>query len=246
MNVFVTGGSRGIGRAIVEKFAKNGWGVAFSYVSNEQAAGEVVEQAKKLNPDGNIKSYKLDVKDSAQVETVCETIIDDFEDIHGLVNNAGVLKNNAAALMADEEWDEVIETNLSGPFYVIRNFLMHFISNKNGRIVNVSSVAQEGSSGQVNYAASKAGLVAITKTIAKEYGPKNIRSNAVALGYVPTDMTKDFMVQELKDFWMKHCPLKRACSAEEVANVVYFLCSDESSFINGEIIKVTGGLDITV
>ncbi len=246
MNVFVTGGSRGIGKAIVEKFASMGWGVAFSYVNNETAAKQVIDEVSTKYQDTNIKYYKLDVKNVLQVEETVETIIDDFEDIHAVVNNAGVLQNNAAALMSDEEWSEVIDTNLSGPFYVIRNFLMHFISNKDGRIVNVSSVAQEGSSGQVNYAASKAGLVAITKTIAKEYGAKNIRSNAVALGYVPTDMTKNFMVQELKDFWMKHCPLKRACSVEEVANVVYFLCSDESSFITGEVIKVTGGLDITV
>lgn len=246
MNVFITGGSRGIGKAIVEKFASKGWGVAFSFVNNEKAASDVIEEVSGKYPGVTIKSYKLDVKDSSMVEQVVDTIIDDFEDIHAVVNNAGVLKNNAAALMADEEWQEVIDTNLSGPFYVVRNFLMHFISNKDGRIVNVSSVAQEGSSGQVNYAASKAGLVALTKSVAKEYGAKNIRSNAVALGYVPTDMTKNFMVKELKEFWMQHCPLKRACDPEEVANVVYFLCSDESSFITGEVIKVTGGLDITV
>lgn len=246
MNVFITGGSRGIGRAIVLKFAKENWGVAFTYVNNEDAAKETVKLAKQENPDANVKYYKLDVKNSEQTEQIVEQAITDFEDIHAVVNNAGVLQNNAAAIMSDEEWTEVIDTNLSGPFYIIRNFLMHFISNKNGRIVNVSSVAQEGSSGQVNYASSKAGLVALTKTIAKEYGAKKIRSNAVALGYVETDMTKNFMADQLKEFWNKHCPLKRPCEPEEVAEVVYFLCSDASSFITGEVIKVTGGLDITV
>ncbi len=246
MNAFVTGGSRGIGRSIVLKFVENGWGCAFTYVSNPEAAEETIRLAKEKNPQANVKAYVLDIKDADQVEKVVDAAIDDFEDIHALVNNAALLKNNAAALMSNEEWKDVIDTDLSGAFYVTRSFLMHFISNRDGRIVNISSVAQEGSSGQINYAASKAGLIGITRTIAKEYGAKGIRSNAVTLGYVLTDMTKNQMADQLKEFWTKHCPLRRACEPEEVANVVYFLCSDQSSFITGEFIRVTGGLDLSV
>ena len=140
------------------------------------------------------------------------------------------------------EWKEVLATNLTGPFYVIRSFLMHFVSNKQGRIVNISSLAQDGCSGQVNYAASKAGLIGLTRTLAKEYGPKGITSNVVTVGYVQTDMTEENLAQTLHDYWVKHCPLKRISSPQDIANLVFFLCSDEGSFINGEVIRISGGL----
>ena len=242
MNVFVTGGSRGIGRAIVLKFVKEGWGCAFTYVKNPRAAEETIKLAEKINPDLLVKSYQLDVKDSDQVEQVSETALYAFQEIHAVVNNAGVVKNNAAVMMSNEEWDNVLATNLTGSFYVIRSFLMHFISNKIGRIVNISSLAQDGCSGQVNYAASKAGLIGLTRTLAKEYGPKGVTTNVVTVGYVQTDMTKDHMAQYLHNFWMKHCPLKKISSPEDIANLVYFLCSKEGSFINGEVIRISGGL----
>lgn len=242
MNVFISGGSRGIGRATVLKFAEKEWGCAFTYIKNKASAQETVRLAKKINPELKIIPYQLDVKNSKQVEKVVETALSDFENIHAVVNNAAVVRNNAAVMMNDEEWNEVLDANLSGPFYLIRSLLMHFISNKMGRIINISSLAQDGCSGQVNYAASKAGLIGMTRTLAKEYGPKGITSNIVTVGYVQTEMTKENLTGELHDFWIKHCPLKKISSAKDVAHLIYFLCSQESSFINGEVIRISGGL----
>ncbi|MCK4907936.1 MAG: SDR family oxidoreductase [Spirochaetes bacterium] len=242
MNVFITGGSRGIGRATVLKFVEKGWGCAFTYVGNEKGAQETIKLAKDINADLSVKVYKLDIKDADQCENIVEKAIDDFDEIHAVVNNAAVVKNNAAVVMSNEEWDEVIATNLTGPFYLIRSFLMHFISNRKGRIINISSLAQDGCSGQINYAASKSGLIGLTKTLAKEYGAKGITANVVTVGYVQTEMTKDHMADALHEFWLKHCPLKRPGTAEEIAGLVHFLASDEGGFINGEVIRVSGGL----
>ena len=242
MNVFITGGSRGIGRAIVMKMVFEKIGCAFTYVNNKSAADETIKMAKEINPEINIKSYQMDTKNSEMVEKTVEEAISDFENIDALVNNAAIVRNNAAVMMSNEEWDEVIATNLSGPFYVTRSFLMHFISNKYGKIINISSLAQDGCSGQANYSASKAGLVGLTKTIAKEYGSKGITSNVVTVGYVQTDMTKDNLAEDLHKFWLQHCPLKKVSSAEDIANLVHFLISKEANFINGEVIRVSGGL----
>ena len=214
MNAFVTGGSRGIGRAIVLKLAHEGYGCAFTYVGNQSAAEETAALAKEMAPQSRVQAYKLDVKDPAQVDAVVEQAIDDFETIGVAVNNAGIVRNNAAVFMSDEEWDLVIRTNLCGPFYVIRSLLMHFVSNRAGRIINISSISQDGSSGQVNYAASKAGLVGLTNTIAREYGVKGITANIVVVGYVETDMTEDHLAQQLYDNWLLHCPMKRIGTAE--------------------------------
>ncbi|TFG64523.1 MAG: SDR family oxidoreductase [Spirochaetales bacterium] len=242
MNVFITGGSRGIGRAIVLKFAESGWGCAFTYAGNEIAAKETLEAAKKINPDGKFVCYKMDVKNVTEVENTIETAIGDYENIQAVVNNAAIVANNAAALMSDEEWDSVIATNLSGPFYVIRSLLMHFISNRYGRIINISSLAQDGCSGQANYAASKSGLVGLTNTIAREYGSKGITANIVTVGYVPTDMTDAHLIQKLHDVWMAYCPIKRPGTAEEIAGMVHYLTTEPGGFINGEVIRVAGGL----
>ncbi|MFP4564562.1 MAG: SDR family oxidoreductase [Spirochaetia bacterium] len=242
MNVFVTGGSRGIGRFIVLKFVREGYGVAFTYVGNEAKAVEVVEEAKRINPEVQVKCYRMDVKSPARVEEIVDQVITEFDTVTAVVNNAGIVRNNAAALMSDEEWTEVIDTNLSGPFWVIRSFLMHFISNRKGRIINISSLSMEGCSGQVNYAASKAGLIGLTNTIAREYGSKNITANIVTVGYVETDLTTDHMVENLKKIWMEYCPMRRIGSGEEIAAMVHYLTTDEAGFINGEVIRVAGGL----
>ncbi|MEW5814768.1 MAG: SDR family oxidoreductase [Spirochaetota bacterium] len=242
MNTVVTGGSRGIGRAIVHKFVKEGYGCAFTYAGNEEAALETVKMAQAIRPGAVIKSYKMDVKNSREVEEQMERIIEDFDNIDSVVNNAGIVRDNAAVLMSDEEWEEVITTNLSGPFFVIRSLLMHFISNRKGRIINISSLAQHGSSGQVNYAASKAGLIGLTQTLAREYGPKGITSNIVAVGYVETDMVKNNLAEPLRKIWFDYCPLKRVGSADEIASLVYYLTTEDAGFINGEVIHVSGGL----
>ena len=242
MNAFITGGSRGIGRAIVLKMATEGNNCAFTYRGNEEAARETIEAAEKKNPDVKIKSYKVDIKSPNEVEAVVEQAIDDFEDIGAVVNNAAVVRNNAAAIMSDEEWQEVIDTNLSGPFYVIRSFLMHFIANRFGRIINISSLAQDGASGQLNYAASKAGLIGLTKTLSREYGVKGLTCNIVPVGLVQTDMVRDHLAEELEKIWLTYCPMKRVGTAEEIASLVHYLTKEEAGFINGEVIRVSGGL----
>lgn len=242
MNFFITGGSRGIGRSIVLKMVKEGHNCAFTFNSNEVAASETIELAHEINPDADVVCYKLDVRKSADVDQVSEQAIEHFGSISGVVNNAAMVKNNAAAIMEDDEWDDVIAANLSGVFYVIRSFLMHFLANRFGRIINISSLAQDGASGQINYAASKAGLIGLTKALAREYGSKNITCNIVAVGFVETDMTRDHLAQKLADIWMEYCPMKRVGTPEEIASMVHYLTIEEAGFINGEIIRISGGL----
>lgn len=242
MNAFVTGGSRGIGRDIVLKFAREGWGVAFTYVDNKSKADETIQLAKEINPDLKVVSYQLDVRNSDQVDVIVEQAIEDFGDITALVNNAAIVKDNAAALMSNAEWNDVITTNLTGPFYLSRSFLMHFLSNKKGRIIHISSLAQHGSPGQANYAAAKAGLIGLAQTLGKEYGSKGITSNVVTVGYVQTEMTQDHMANHLQGFWTQYCPMRRVGHGSEIANAIYFLSSDEGGFINCEVLRVSGGL----
>lgn len=242
MNAFVTGGSRGIGRALVLKYVTEGWGVGFTYSSNVASADETVAMARAINPDLPVRAYQLDLADAAMIEQVCEQAIKDFGDITAVVNNAAIVKDNAAALMSNEEWEEVIKVNLTGPFYVSRSFIMHFLSNRKGRLIHISSLSAAGSTGQVNYAASKAGLEGMSLTLAKEYGKKGITSNIVTVGYVPTDMTKDNMASALQEYWVKHCPARRVGKPEEIAATVFFLCTEEASFISGENIRVAAAL----
>jgi NAD(P)-dependent dehydrogenase (short-subunit alcohol dehydrogenase family) len=239
---FVTGGSRGIGRSIVLRLVKEGVPTAFTYVGNETAARETQALAQELDATVPLRAYRMDVRDSAEVERVAEQAIEDFQTVGIVVNNAGIVRNNAAAMMSDEEWREVIAANLSGPFFVIRSFLAHLMGNRWGRIINISSLAQEGSSGQANYAAAKAGLIGLTKTLAREYGPRGITSNIVTVGYVETDMTDEHMAKKLHDIWLEFCPLKRIGKSEEIASLVHYLASEEAGFINGEVIRVAGGL----
>jgi 3-oxoacyl-[acyl-carrier protein] reductase len=239
---FVTGGSRGIGRAIVLRLVKEGIPTAFTYVGNEAAMRETQAMARELGSAVAVRAYRMDVKDSAQVEQVAEQVIEEFGTVGVVVNNAGIVRNNVAAMMSDEDWLEVIAADLSGPFFVIRSFLAHMMSKRWGRIINISSLAQEGSSGQANYAAAKAGLIGLTKTLAREYGPRGITSNVVTVGYVETDMTENHMASKLQQIWMEYCPLKRVGTAEEIASLVRYLSTEEAGFINGEVIRVAGGL----
>ena len=242
MNIFVTGGSRGIGRSIVLKMVKEGWNAAFTYRSNEKEAETTIHLAADINRDAVVTSHRLDIRDPNEVDEVASSVIDSFGTVHAVVNNAGMVRDNAAVLMSNEEWDDVIAANLSGPFYVIRAFLMHFIAERAGRIVSISSLAQEGSSGQINYAASKAGLIGLTKTLAREYGPKGITCNIVTVGLVETDMVRDNMAEELSKIWLKYCPMKRVGTTDEISSLVHYLTLPEAGFINGEIIRVSGGL----
>jgi NAD(P)-dependent dehydrogenase (short-subunit alcohol dehydrogenase family) len=239
---FVTGGSRGIGRAIVLRLVHEGIPTAFTYVGNEAAMRETLALAAAQSGSAALKAYRMNVTDSAEVERVADQVMEEFPSVGIVVNNAGIVKNNTAAMMSDEQWQEVIAADLSGPFFVIRSFLAHLMGKRWGRIINISSLAQEGSSGQVNYAAAKAGLIGLTKTLAREYGPRGITSNVVTVGYVDTDMTGQHMATKLQEIWMEYCPMKRVGTAEEIASLVHYLARAEAGFINGEVIRVAGGL----
>lgn len=243
MAMFVTGGSRGLGRGVVEAALRAGHDVAFTYVQNRAAADDVLAWAAAHAPDARCRAYALDVADPRAVEEVGDAVLDDFESVRAVVCNAGVVEHALAAQMSDETWHRVLTTNLSGAFYVARHFLMPFLADGGGRLVFVGSIAQDGMSGQANYSASKAGLVGLAKALAKEYGRKNITANVVVPGFFDTDMTRDSMAESYMAFWRQHCPVGRVGEIEEVAQVVLFLASDASSFVNGQAVPVTGGLD---
>lgn len=243
MAIFITGGSRGIGQHIMHTALQKGIDVAFTYTNPDTNTKELINHANTISSGARCIAYRMDVRDPEQVKTVSEKVIDDFESISAVVNNAGITRDNLAFNMSNEDWSDVIETNLTGPFYVIREFLSIFLANKKGRFINISSIAKDGITGQANYSASKAGLVGLSGAIAKEYGAKGITSNVIVPGMFDTDMTKTQMSENLKKFWMIHCPVKRMGKLEELSETVLFLASDAASFINGQVINVTGGLD---
>ena len=245
MNFFVTGGSRGLGAGVVLAAIREGHDVAFVYLSNHEAARSVERQAAELRPGARCVGYQLDVSSAEQVEVVGDQVLDDFETIEVVVNCAGINSDNLVVSMSDEEWSRVIGTNLNGTFFVCRQFLQSMLASRFGRIVNVSSVQHNGGSGQANYAASKAGVHGLTKTLAKEYGRKGITANVVVPGFFDTDMTRETMSQMQKDYWAAYCPMPkgRMGKVSEFASTVLFLASPGGGYINGQVITVTGGLD---
>jgi NAD(P)-dependent dehydrogenase (short-subunit alcohol dehydrogenase family) len=243
MKIFVTGGSRGIGHNIVMTALAKGHDVAFTYSNPETDVKKLLDEAKAIAPGQTCKAYQLNIRKPDDVVNVTDNVLDDFDSIDTVVNNAGINKNNLAFSMSDEEWHDVIDTNLNGTFYVMRAFLPVFLANRKGHFVSISSIAKDGISGQANYAASKAGICGLSSTIAKEYGSKGITSNVVVPGMFETDMTRGSLSDNLKSFWLQHCPVKRMGKLEELSEVVLFLGSDAASFVNGQVINVTGGLD---
>ncbi|MBC7457820.1 MAG: 3-oxoacyl-[acyl-carrier-protein] reductase [Bdellovibrionaceae bacterium] len=237
-NVFVTGGSRGIGAAIVKQLSELGAKVAFTY-SSQQAAAEAV--LATLSGDGH-KCYKLDVSHSSQVEAVGAQVMADFGQIHGVVNNAGITKDQLILRMKDEDFSQVIKTNLEGVFYVTKFFSKSMLKNRQGSFVNISSViGASGNAGQSNYAASKAGLEGFTKSIALEFAARNIRANTVSPGYISSDMTNTLTPEQLKHF-SDRIPLGRPGEPVEIAKAVAFLLSDAASYITGQTLHINGGL----
>jgi NAD(P)-dependent dehydrogenase (short-subunit alcohol dehydrogenase family) len=240
---FLTGGSRGIGEAIVLDAVREGHDVAFTYLARQEQARQVVEHARQLRPQARCRAYQLDVRDSAAVDTVGDQVLAEFETVDVVVANAGVNVNNLAVSMSDEEWKTVIDTNLTGAFYVCRQFLPTFLAAGFGRIILISSIGAHGVSGQANYAASKAGLLGLSAALAKEYSRKGITSNVVIAGFFDTDMTREGMSESNRNFWLQYCPVGRVGGLGEVSRVVLFLASPAASFVNGQAIGVTGGLD---
>lgn len=241
--LFITGGSRGIGRAVVLEAARQGWDVGFTYVSGQAAAEEVIAEARQQSPDSKLRAWALDVRQPEAVDRVAEAVLGHFGSVDAVIPNAGVNLNGLAYAVSNEDWQTVIDTNLSGAFYVCRAFLSELVANRRGRILLISSVTAAGASGQVAYAASKAGLIGIAKTLAKEYGPKGVTTNVVVPGYFDTDMTKGTMSSGLSDFALKFCPQRRLGRLDELAKTICFLLSEGAGFINGDTINVTGGLD---
>jgi NAD(P)-dependent dehydrogenase (short-subunit alcohol dehydrogenase family) len=245
MIYYITGGSRGIGANLVKRVVEAGDDVAFTYVQAADQAEKVVAEAKALREDANVRCYQLDLRDPKQIESVHDQVVDDFETFDVVVNNAGISRDSLLMAMSDEEWDEVIAANLTGPFHVCRAALPTLIANRYGRIINISSVVAEGATGQANYAASKAGLHGLTKSIAKEYGRKRITANVVVPGFFETDMTRENMPEAIRGFWKQYAPVPKGRGGEldELASVIMFLASKGASFVNGQEIRVTGGLD---
>lgn len=238
----VTGGSRGIGRAIVQAFAREGAHVAFVYHSNSQAADELV-QALKLDQREAV-AFQADVKSKEACDAVVEQVLAKWGRIDILVNNAGVIRDGLLATMSEENWNEVIQTNLNSVFNYTQAVTRPMMSQRSGRIINMSSVASEmGNQGQSNYAASKGGINGFTKCFATEVGRRGITVNAIAPGFIETDMT-EAVRNAAEETIKKMIPLRRLGKPEDIANLAVFLASDDADYITGQVIEVDGGLTL--
>ena len=236
----VTGSSRGIGRAIVLRLAQDGARIVVNYRGNKAAADEVVDEI--LAVGGEATAVQADVSQPAEAESLIDAAKKAFGRVDILVNNAGTTRDTLLMRMTEEDWDVVIDTNLKGTFNCIKAVSRQMMRQRYGRIVNVTSVAGiAGNAGQANYASAKAGLIGLTKTVAKELGSRGITCNAIAPGLVPTDLTAS-LPQELVDLAVERTPLGRVGTAEDMAAAVAFLASDEASFITGQVLAVDGGL----
>lgn len=241
-NYLVTGGSRGIGRAICLEIAKCGGNVCIVYAGNDAAANETKEEVEKLGAKAWV--YKLDVSDFNAAKTIVDTAAKEMGSIDGLVNNAGVTADKLLLRMGEEDYDKVLSVNLKGTFNMIKHVSPLMIRARYGRIVNLSSVVGlMGNAGQINYAASKAGVVGLTKSVAKELASRGITCNAIAPGFIGTDMTAK-LTETQQQAITSAVPLARIGSPEEVAHLAVFLLSDMAAYITGEVIKIDGGLYI--
>ncbi|MBQ9688526.1 3-oxoacyl-[bacterium] len=232
----VTGGSRGIGKACALELAKNGYDVVINYVGNTEAANETVEELNALG--SNSEAYKFDVTDADAVSEAISQIVEKYGKIDALVNNAGITRDGLFMRMNAENWNAVINTNLNSAYNVTNVVAKLMIKQRSGSIVNMSSiVGVYGNAGQANYAAAKAGLIGFTKALAKELGSRNIRVNAVAPGFIKTDMTKDLKLDGVEE----HIPLRRLGEAVDIAKAVKFLTED-AKYVTGQVLQVDGGL----
>ena len=236
----VTGAARGIGKAIALKFAEEGADVAFTDLVINEAAEETVSEIAAYGH--KVKAYASNAAKFDETQAIVEEIIQDFGRIDILVNNAGITKDGLVMRMSEDQWDAVIAVNLKSAFNFIHAVVPQMARQKVGSIINMASIAgQMGNPGQVNYSASKAGLIAMAKSVAKEMGSRGIRANAIAPGYVVTEMT-NALPEAVREEYIKNIPLKRGATVEEIANTALYLASDLSSYVTGQVIAVNGGL----
>ncbi|WP_447641492.1 MULTISPECIES: 3-oxoacyl-[acyl-carrier-protein] reductase [Chitinophagaceae] len=241
----VTGGSRGIGLAIVEKLASNGAIVAFTYVSNSSKEKAVALENKLQEQGLNAKAYQSDAANFEAAESFVTEVLKDFGKIDICVNNAGISIDNLLLRMTSEQWGKVIDTNLTSIFNLTKNVIRPMMKAKSGTIINMSSViGLHGNAGQSSYAASKAGIIGFTKSIAQELGSRNIRCNAIAPGFIETDMTSYLQAGGQADSYKEQIPLKRFGQAEDIANAVLYFASDMSSYVSGQTLSVCGGMSM--
>lgn len=236
----ITGASRGIGRGIALKFAEQGANVAFTYLSSVEKAIALENELKAFGV--NAKGYQSDAGDFKAADALVNSVVADFGTVDILVNNAGITKDTLLMRMSEEQWDEVMHANLKSVFNMTKAIQRPMLKQRSGSIVNMSSVVGvKGNAGQANYAASKAGIIGFTKSVALELGSRNIRCNAIAPGFIETEMT-GALDQKVVDQWRQSIPLKRGGSTDDVANLALFLGSDLSAYITGQTINVCGGM----
>jgi 3-oxoacyl-[acyl-carrier protein] reductase len=236
----VTGASRGIGKAIAKRFAEQGANVAFTYLSSVEK-GQALE-AELAAYGIKAKGYRSDASDYAAAEQLITDVVADFGTVDILINNAGITRDTLLMRMSEEQWDEVLRVNLKSVFNLTKAATKPMMRAKSGSIINITSVVGlMGNAGQANYSASKAGILGFTKSVAKELGSRNIRSNAIAPGFIETEMTGELNEKALED-WLKNIPLKRAGQGEEVADACVYLGSDMSKYITGQVLQVDGGM----
>jgi NAD(P)-dependent dehydrogenase (short-subunit alcohol dehydrogenase family) len=240
MNFLVTGGSRGLGRQLVLDLVSAGHDVAFTYLQGADAAAQVEAEAGALAAMRRCISFRLDQRDGSAVEETCARIIETLGEVDVFVGNAAINRRALLASMADEEWHEVLNTNLTGPFLFCRALIPHFLAARRGRFIHISSVAMHGEAGLAGYAASKAGLIGLSGSVAREYGRRGITSNVLVLGLLEGGIAVSDTTQER---WRNLCPAGRVGRFAEVSGSVLFLASDAATFVNGQAIGVTGGLD---
>ena len=235
----ITGGTRGIGKAIAKKFAENGYDLVINYVSENT---DLEKLKKDINSKNEILFVRANVGDFTSCEELIKKAIEKFGKIDVLVNNAGITRDNLIMRMKEEDFDKVINTNLKGTFNVTKNVVPYMMKKRFGKIVNISSVVGvSGNAGQCNYAASKAGIIGFTKSIAKELASRNILANCVAPGFIDTDMT-EVLSDSVKENINSQIPLKRMGTAEEIAKAVYFLAGEDNTYITGQVLNIDGGM----
>ena len=238
----ITGGTRGIGKAIAMCYARQGATVIINYAGNEAAAVETVDEIRKSG--GTAESYCCNVADQDDVKSMTDYVVEKYKKLDILVNNAGITRDNLLIRMSEDDFTQVLDVNLKGTYHCMHACARQMLKQRDGVIINLSSVVGlHGNAGQANYAASKAGIIGLTKSVAKELAKKGVRVNAIAPGYIDTDMTK-ILRDQVKEQIIATIPLQRMGTAEDVANMALFLASDSGSYITGQVISVDGGMSI--